>query len=205
MKQKEVKKDEKSNRKRNIIFAVIIVFLMVTSVFGILVYNQDSNEAKTDTTNLEYNGYVIYNVNNKWAVLYGSQYIYFDFNPKQLEDVSIGADVSIPFSGDKVYIAQDYSKDRSNQDFSVRQIGSILTLIGSKVVFACNSDKDCPDIPLVDCNSGKDVIDIRSSNTSVSNLRIYKQGGCTVFEGDSNQISKEINKYGYFVIGVVNK
>lgn len=204
MKQKEVKKDEKSNRKRNILFAVLIAFLMITSVFGIFVYNtNDSNNE--DTSNLEYGGYTFYSVEGKWAIVYNNQYIYFDFNPKQLEDIALDENLIIPVSGEKIYIAQDYSKDRSNQDFSVRHLAGVLSLVGAKPVLSCIDETDCPDIPLVECGGSKNVIDFRVVNNTGSKTRIYKEGSCSVFEGDSQGLLKAINKYEYFVLGIVSK
>lgn len=205
MKQKEVKKDEKSNRRRNILFAVLIAFLMIMSVFGIFVYNTDDSNNIQDTSNLKYNGYTFYNVDGKWALTYNNQYIYFDFNPKQLEDIALDENLRAPASGEKIYIAQDYSKDRSNQDFSVRHLVGVLSLIGAKPVLSCIDETDCPDIPLVECGGSKNVIDFRVVNNTDSKIRIYKEGSCSVFEGDSQGVLKAINKYEYFVLGIVSK
>lgn len=204
MKQKEVKQDEKSNRRRNILFAVLIAFLMITSVFGIFVYNNDSNKKTKDTNNLNYNGHTFYNVGGKWALTYNNQYIYFDFNPKQLEDITLDKTLKIPASGEKIYIAQDYSRDRSNQDFLVRHLAGVLTLIGARPVLSCIDEADCPDIPLVDCNSGKNVIDFRIVNNTGLKTRVYKEDSCSVFRGDSDGVLKAVNKYEYFILGIVS-
>lgn len=168
------------------LIGVFIIGLMILSSLNVF-------ETKDTTNTLKYKNYIFYKQTDQWISTINNQQISFFYNPLQLENVTLPY---FSFSLPKMYIAYDPA-DMENEKFVVQRAYSILQYSNIRPVLACYNEKDCPDIPIIDC-SKDDSLYIKYSN----NTNIYIQDKCLVVEGNQDYQLKYLDKIFYNLLGI---
>ena len=192
-------KDSDKKSKKTIYFVIVIVFLMVSSVVGFVIFSGAGNDDNQTTADFEYNGYGFTKLNSGWLTKINQADVYFDYLPTEVSEINYNKEEKLSISS-KVYLAYDPAEKDSNMDFILGKIDQNLRILGYTTNLACVNEQNCPDIPIVDCNNNQNVLLIKIGETN----RIYKQDGCLFVEGeDIIGVSKSSDKFIYSITGVM--
>lgn len=163
-----------------------MILIMVLSALNM----GGSNEKQEKIT---YNNYKFTKQNNYWVSYINDQYLSFEYNPYELENVTLP---NYNLNSDKLYIA--YSPEQLTQEIQVIQIlNSWLNYFNTKPIMACYEEKNCPDIPLIDCKEDNSIKLIYSNQT-----KSYMEDKCLVLQGTKEEQTKYIYKMVYSLLGV---
>ena len=165
MKSKDTRHEDRKNRKRNIIWALFIIIIMVSSVLGYI--EMRSNEE----SKYSYNGFKFAKQNDKFVTTINN----------------------------KNYVFNASERDQ-NLEYVLSKVSYTLNSLGYSIVFACAEEEDCPDIPIVKCNEGKDAVLFKKTN---STEKIYTINKCNVIEGDAIGLVKASDRFNYHILGVM--
>ena len=194
MKFRDSYKTEKKSKK-TIYFVIIIIVLMVSSVIG---YVSFSGQPVDSTSDYEFNGHKFNNINNLWVTKINEQDIFFDYLPNEVNNISYSNDKLS--TSNKVYLSYDPSKKDASMDYIISKLAYSLGVLSYKINLACISEKDCPDIPVVSCETGSNILLLKIG----SNVEIYKDQGCLVIEGkDLYELNKVSDRFIYSISGVI--
>ncbi len=176
----------KSKRFLTSLFGIFIISIMLLSVLNVY-------ETKDESNNIEYNGELFTNNGNYWILNLNGNNLYFLYNPLELKGIDL-FDYNL---NNKIYLAYD-PVDLNNELFVIRESTNLLNYMNVKPVISCYEEKDCPDIPLVNCNDYDSIILKYNENKT----NIYKEGRCLVLEGNPEYQLKYINKMVYNGLGI---
>lgn len=172
---------------------IFIVIVMVSSVIGFVAFTGKDNSVKAD---LEYNGFSFIRANNGYIIKINSRDIYFDYLPSEVKEISY--DKSKLSMQSKVYIAYDPSKE--SIDFILSKVDNNIRSLGYSVNLACVNEKNCPDIPIVNCNDKDNILYLKIGNKN----EVYREKGCVIVEGrDVIELTKATDKFIYTISGVI--
>ena len=192
-------KDSDKKSKKTIYFVIVIVFLMVSSVVGFVIFSGAGNDNNEVNADFEYNGYGFTKLNSGWLTKINQAEVYFDYLPTEVSEINYNKEEKLSISS-KVYLAYDPAEKDSNMDFILGKVDQNLRILGYTTNLACINEQNCPDIPIVDCSNNQNVLLIKIGNTN----RIYKQDGCLFVEGeDIIGVSKSSDKFIYSITGVM--
>ena len=177
---------EKKDRK-GIILTLFIAFIMITSVLG-FVFSGDNNQSS-----VEYNGYTFTRTDNGWVSYIWDQYFYFTYSPADLKSVPFDV---FPINSEKVYIAYNPDELDVVLQNSIDKLRYLFSLNGIIAYPACSIEQDCPNIPVVSCDSEFPVISFRKSDQD----RIFTDRTCIVLEG---YFVKNTDRLSYWLLGVM--
>lgn len=191
MKSKDTRYEDRKNRKRNIIWALFIIIIMVSSVLGYI-------EMRTDEeSKYSYNGFKFAKQNDKFVTTINNKDYVFDYFPTDIQNISIKTN---NFNSQKVYLVFNASERDQNLEYVLSKVSYTLNSLGYSIVFACAEEKDCPDIPIVKCAEEKDAVLFKKNN---STEKIYTINKCNVIEGDAIGLVKASDRFNYHILGVM--
>ena len=180
--------------KKSLYLTIFIVVIMVSSVIGFVAFTGQDDGVKAD---LEYNGFSFIKANSGWITKINSRDIYFDYLPNEVKDINY--DKSKLSIQSKVYIAYDPSK-KENMDFILSKLDSNIKSLGYTTNLACVKEKNCPDVPVVDCESKDNILFLKIDNKN----DIYRDKGCIIIEGiDTIELAKATDRFIYSITGVI--
>lgn len=189
MKSKKVSKKETiivEQKKKKIswlpITALIIIIIMVGSSL-VLMKDQDGDS-------YDFNGFSVTKTEQGWGVSKGQGSLLFLYDPKSLQDIP--AD-KFSLTNNKVYLILD---DNYTQESSV--LKGYLNKFGIPVNDACFSEENCPDIPLVTCDSTSTVIYFKEGNNSIA-----KDNKCVILNTDAESKHKLVDVFIYKLMGAL--
>lgn len=183
-------KKEPANKKA-IIWTILISLIMITSVAGFL---WKGNENPTNL--LKYNGYIFTKSENVWLMYIQNQPFSFDYSPKELENVSFSV---LPFNTQKAYIITNNMASQQAALYSMQKIIYVLKYKNVLLQPACLNETNCPDIPIINCNSAYPSISFNANNKT----RVYTNGSCIFLDGKEEEFRKLADRFDYFLLGVM--
>jgi hypothetical protein len=139
--------DGNGRNKYTVALSLFILFLMVGSTFGFIMYYWTE-----DKKVFEYEGFKLENLNNRWFVVSGDKKLEFYNHPTQVENIELPTAVIVELmDGNPIYVTFDpdvpltvaQSLDQVRLDLSI----SINTL---NAVTKVNSDYP---LPVIDCSN----------------------------------------------------
>ena len=98
----------------------------------------------------------------------------------------------------KFYVAFDPTERDINMDYPMNKLLNILKIKGLNSFVACVNEKECPDIPIVNCNSDYKVFYFKKSEEN----KILEQDSCTIIQGDAFTVGKFVDRINYWLLGV---
>ncbi len=120
----------------------------------------------------------------------------FDYGPQELINITLPVEgINI---GNKVYLAYKPGDKNTNLDYVLNRLYSVLTLLKIRPIISCYEEENCPDIPVINCNSDHSVFKIVKLNET----KIYKEENCLVLQGDNIELNKIANKISLVLLGI---
>jgi len=174
----------------------IIIILMVLSVFGIVgsFFAQDPDSANK----VEYNGFILYNRTSLWQMQSGDQWYTFQYFPSELENLSLTSNLGEWLNTEKVYLGY-VPNDELNVENHLNSIG--LVLYNMKIIpqKACAEEKDCPDIPILNCDENVGIIMQSGQESSI----ITDKKCLVLIAEDEEELRKLTERVIYSLLGVI--
>ncbi len=191
MKKKKLKPKRKEVSKQRILtysMGGFIILLMVASAMNMWKGDQQEtyNYKGIKFTKTEQGFWVGYN---------GNQRIVLNYNPKDLEKISLPQNIGALNLASKIYLTtNDLKQNARPMDYFKRKIG-----ITNMKPYACVEDKDgCEELPLKSCEDSTEteavVLFKRSDETKVT----FKNN-CLILEGTSENLIKAVDHL-YFTL-----
>jgi len=164
---------DKKRKKEQIIWGVILAFLILFSSVGYAFLSRDDN--KTEEEIFEYGGLEFVQNSGFWATQINNKVVYFGNLPTELSNVSIEGNYSFEdYYGKVVYFVNGQS--------GAELISYSLQGLSSRMQDACVDGFPCvnSELPVKTCN---DSVIIFSSG--YNQTRVYKNNNCVIIEGNS--------------------
>jgi hypothetical protein len=186
--QSQSEKDRKT-RKNQIVIGVILISVMVFSVLGFgFGGNQQENSKET------YNGFDFFQENGFWVVELQGNRFYFNYLPRELENISTSGTFDIQDYVDKpLYFV---NTQPGAAQIILNNIGGVLL----RYQEACVDGESCrnDDLPIKTCGENL-IIFSEIDNASSFEARVVKEDSCIYISGD---YSKGANALIYDLLGI---
>jgi len=177
---------------KKVIISIFIIVVMVLSVLGFMLGN---NEDSTITNNgLNYNNFKFARINEKYILDKNGKQYYFDYFPDELQNITVP---SFTITSPKYYFIFTPGEKDINMEYSMQKLQYSLSQFNIMIVLACDSEENCPDIPIKDCNDYSFYFK-RSENNTIS-----FDENCIILEGDNQFLSQAVDKINYKLLGVL--
>lgn len=184
--------------KTKLWWAIFIIFVMLSSSVA-FVFTSFSNTDGNVKDKATFNGYKFkINSNGIWETSYKGQIFEFYYLPDQLNDITLN---DITINDQKVYIAYNASANNQYTALNMQRLRLLMYLNNIISVASCIDKKDCPDIPVVDCNGSNKVIYLKLNEDNLG--RIENLGNCIVISGNSIAMNKATEKLMYTMMGII--
>ena len=184
--------------RRRLIMGIILVFFMVSSVFGVFVFGFNDGASSTSQ---RYNGHKFTIFQNQWKVELNGEDKLFDYYPEDVDYIPVDSAVSSAFSNAKmVYFTSDVDSAmkgpiaKSTYDFNRALVAENI-----HVVTAFTEENEF-NLPVVTCAEATPTVPVvmlvAGDTTSVSTI-----GNCIVLTGDSDYSFSRLSErilYGYY-------
>jgi len=177
---------------KKVLVSLFIITIMVLSVLGFII-GQDE-DSTTPNNGLSYNGFQFARMNEKYILDKDGKQYYFDHFPTELENVTIP---SITITSPKYYVLFNASEKDTPLEYAMQKLTYSLTQFGIKMVLACDSEENCPDIPIKDCNDYSFYFKKAEQN------RVYLYENCIMITGDNQFLSEAVDFIDYKLLGVL--
>ncbi len=175
--------------------AWFIVLLMVFSVLGIVgsSFFSDDDEGRS-----EYNGFSFVRAGNQWLLRSAGGEYYFQYLPQELENITSPGEITLDTP--KIYMGFQ-PKDEINADKAINSIGYVLynnyKIVPQK---ACIIERDCPDIPLINCREKPGIIVISGEKNGYT-----PDEKCLIMTAtDNEELNKLTERLMYNLVGVMD-
>ncbi len=187
----ETKKEAERKSKRNqLIVGGILIFIMLGSTFGYVMFGSSDNTGGTEKVN--YNGYEFVNQNGFWVTSIGSYEFVFSYNPEQVERINASVNSLNTYSGKVLYFF--YEDDASAVEIS-RNMGNVVLRFQG----ACIDEEGCPENwPIRDCTNN--FIIIKEANES----NIYQEDNCVFIEAPRENLTQVTDEFLFKITGIEN-
>lgn len=168
------------------LMGIFIIGLMILSSLNIFKTEDSSKQIK-------YKDRIFYSQGGQWITYINDKPIVFSYNPIEVENITIP---NFNFFLPKVYISYDPS-DLNNENFIINRLYSMFLYFNIRPVLSCYTEKDCPDIPIIDCSKDNSIY-VKYSNDT----KIYIEDKCLVLEGTIDSQIKYTDKIFYNMLNI---
>ncbi|MEM2121208.1 MAG: hypothetical protein QXU20_00930 [Candidatus Woesearchaeota archaeon] len=192
-------------RKTNLVTALLLAFLMITSIAG---YMSNRNPLNV----VRYNKFVFRQEqdmygNFKWYSKINGKTLIFDYNPKQVESINVSPVIRDRILSSNYVILTFEPSDRFTMNYFDRaryDFGSVLYERGINVASAIANTSDDYDLPIITCtNSTQQIPVIYMFKGNKTEIRM--ENDCIVLECFENyEILALKDRLLYSVLGVIN-
>jgi len=198
MRKIKTKSDEIKKQKRNqLIIGIILVFVMLGSVFGVIVnsFGQDSGNQR-----VVYNGILFNEQNGFWIVEKDNFNLVFKNNPEQVENINAELKPIENYYGKPLYI---YSEN-SEAELEIYRNLFYQNNIVQRMQPAClnknnslNLSLDCgSELPIKSCENNFLIIVEGESN------RIIQKDSCVLIESPTENLTKATDEFLFNLFGI---
>ena len=181
--------EEKKRKKNTLIIGIILIFVMLASVFGIIVNSFGSKNTKSK---IEYNGYEFENQNGLWITSKANFIWGFVYSPYEVENISTNSMIKsfALYQNSPLYVLSD------DKDSEV-EIYRNFAQVAERMQTACLNDEKCEgNFPVKTCSDN--FIIIKESETQ----EIKQQENCVYIQGKKEDLVKLTDAFLYKSIGV---
>lgn len=187
---------EKQDKRNKLLMALFIIAIMILSSAAFVInYYATSNDS---SNKIEYNGYKFeITANGIYQTEYQGQIIQLYNNPRDLELINID---NINLNADRIYLAYNTTQNDQSILIDLNRLKYVFAIKGIISNPSCIEDKDCPDLPIVDCKSNDNIIYFK--NSYIQNYNINKQNSCNIIEADTLTMNKITDKIVLRVLGI---
>jgi len=168
------------------IVGFFIIFLMVLSSLNVF-------ETPDNTSKIKYKNYVFNKQDTRWITYINNKPFVFFYNPLDVENLTIPY---YNFLQSKLYISYD-PKDAANERFVLERSAFVLQNSNIRPVLACYSEKDCPDIPIINCSNDAGLYFKYANDT-----KVYIEDNCLILQGTTDDQLKYLDKIFFNLLGI---
>jgi hypothetical protein len=153
---------------------------------------------------VEYNGFSFMRVNDQWLLKGGGQDYYFQYMPRDLENLTSPGEIELDIPNNlgvaKIYLGFQ-PKDEINADKVINLLGYVFyNNYGIVPQKACTIERDCPDIPIINCDEKTGIIIISGEENSYT-----RDEKCLIMTATDNQeLEKLTERLIYNLLGIMN-
>lgn len=174
--------------------AWFIVLVMVFSVMGIV----GSSFFSEDEGRSEYNGFSFIKMGAQWLLRSEVEDYYFQYLPPELEDITSPSEIDLSVS--RMYMGFQ-PKDTVDFDKAINLISYVLynnfKIMPQK---ACIVERNCPDIPIIDCSEKPGIIVLSGEKNSYT-----RDEKCLIITAvDNQELDKLTERLIYKLVGVMD-
>lgn len=184
--------------ERKTIIGLIVVFLMVSSIFGFVV----DFAVKPSVQKLEYGDFKFRLVNQQYLASIGGEERTFVFFPGDLEFIQVSDDAKALLGKPVLTIAYDSNSDIA-ENFGEAQYYFEVQLNGEKTIERALTNNDGGSLPqrsCADATSEQPVIELNKGDTS----EIRAEGNCVIVTSlDSYDLYQQTERLIYVMLGVM--
>ncbi len=172
-------------------------FIIIVMTFSIMGYVGSSFFDDSGIVPENYNNIDFFNTSNSWTANIGGRVYAFQNYPGTLESLTLPIDPINWLGTEKIYLGY-----KPKGEFNVQQQLVLLSTIfqsnNVRPQLACTVEKDCPDIPIINCE--KNGLILKQSDIS----KISKQDNCLVLSApDTSELQKLTERLIYRLLGVM--
>lgn len=179
-----------AEHKKRLFMPLFIVFILVFSIFGIVIGSFSSSNV---SDKIEYEGYKFTFDGNRWFTFKDKQRIESIFDPRELDYVYTGDLLNKIFNHKKIYLSMSPKVNLDVERNAFRQI--LASLTGVSVVNSCTVDEEgCEDLPLKDCQDSifGEILVIKLEEGDEDSIQ--EEASCVAIIGDSGHLIRIIEK-----------
>ena len=177
-----IKEEKKKNTRWLPIIALGIIIIMVASSLALI--KGENNDS------YDFNGFSVTKTEQGWSVSKGQGSLLFLYDPRSLQNITINMNLG---TTNKVYIVS--SENTINELVILKTYLNRLGLLAND---ACFNEENCPDVPIVDCNSTTPVLYFQEGENSIS-----QNNNCIIFTSNQEDRLKVIDAFIYKLIGAL--
>jgi len=190
IKKLQSKKDKNKKKKKNQrLLAIVLIFIMFGSVFGVIVtfFNSSLSKDKTQAKNDNYMGFDLTNVNGYYALTLGNKNLYLSTDPNDLQKIDILINTTKSLS----YYSQKPLYIDSFNSYASQPIEQNLYGTPERISSACINATDCANVnaPIKTCKDDVIVIRIGLEN------KIYDDNNCVYIEAKKADMDEVIDSF----------
>jgi len=177
--------------KKQLILAIFIIVLMVSSVIGFIYVNPTNDNSGS----FDYKGFKFrLDANGRYFTEVNGASFIFDYNPRDLNNIELPDFI---IQNQKYYILTNLTQLNANLDYSINKLRYNLNLLGILTIPACINEQECnPNLPIKDCNV--DAFYFKKGNIN----KVSIENKCIIIEGDDLGLSKLVDKVNLRLIGI---
>lgn len=172
-----MRKENKFWNKKTII-GFLTVLLMVSSSAGIMM-------ARNNNDTLKYNNFKFNKINNRWVTKINGKETYFEYSPKQLESMSVPADLKKILDVDNAYMSFEVTRNLQYIDLiRLSFITSMEDNFNISILSGTTNKTDSYDFPIINCENATEempVIKFVKGNET----KIYSEENCIIAEAQT--------------------
>ena len=185
--------------KKNIM-SMLIIFFMVSSVFGVMFYGFSSSMQKK-----KIDGKTFTLTQAGVMTKVEGEKLYFQYFPDDVEDIPMTDASSSLLGSNALYITYDpyspFYREMALFQFNLQQF--LQKNFGSYAVLAMTEDYEQGSLPVIDClnaSSVQPVVKISEANST----RIRDLGNCVIVEFDTSfNIDRALDRIKYTLLGIL--
>jgi len=176
-------------------FIIIVMVLGMGGLFGAGLFSEDGNH---QVSSEEYNGFTFYRQYTQWKLTVNGKDYGFNYLPQELENVTLGSDISNWRGSDKVYLAYVPGDTLDSKSF-FNLLSAVLYTNNIRPQEACAEEEGCGDIPIIDCENNQGVI-FKSGEEFI----VHSEGNCVMVEAvDVLELQRATERIIYGFLGVM--
>jgi len=187
MKPIKSKTSEVKKQKRNqLIIGAILIFVMMGSVFGIIV----GSFGKENNSKVEYNGFEFIREGSFWFLELGNFDFRFQYNPNQIEEIDVEINSLNNYYGEPLYFSSE--NNEASYEIALNLEGIVLRMQN-----ACLNESNCEEnLPLKTCEDN--FIIIKEGNST----SIVQDNNCVFIQAPEEDIIKVSDEFLFHILGI---
>lgn len=185
--------EEKKRRRNQLLIGGILIVVMVFSVLGYSLGNQNENSENTEK--IIYNGYKFTKSNGFWTTKIGNFQFSFKYNPNETEDINVQQiNYLNNYTGKPLYI----SSENSEADNEIYKNLLYTNEIVQRVQYACLEGEKCADenLPVKTCDDNFVIIKEKENNG------VKQEKNCVFIEGKKEDLTRVTDSFLFKITGI---
>ncbi len=175
-------------------FIIILMSLSVLGFIGGSLYGGNSDSS----TKTEYNGFTFYNRNFRWEAQIQGQTYSFQYLPTELENITFAVPLDDLRSSPRMYLGYKPNDTIAVQPY-LQHLARVLFANGIIPQDACTEERNCPDIPVLDCTEKPGIMMLAGEHNAYA-----REEKCIVITiADTAEAQKATERLIYGWLGVM--
>ncbi len=180
---REIEKKKQKKISRQALLTIIIALIMITSVFGIIFFNDNQQSYESKYNNIKFTR----TQDNFWVADINKQRMQFDFHPSEIDYIAVdNKTLSAIENAGMVYLT--YSPDQPFvQDIALAEFG-LQNALASRNIYVVNAltNVSAFSLPKITCDNATSSIPVIYFKVS-NETQARTESNCIILEGESGR------------------